>query len=101
MINILSAPYFLAAKFEAFHSRGGDYRTSYDFEDIIYVIDNRTTIVNEIRNADEQVKAFLHEELSMVIHAPYYEEIIRTQIHPLMVDDRFPIVLEKIKNVLA
>jgi len=100
-INILSAPYFLATKFEAFHSRGGDYRTSYDFEDIIYVIDNRTSIVEEIRDADEKVKAFLKAELKKVIDAPYSEEIIRTQIHPLMVDDRFPIVLEKIKKIIS
>ncbi len=36
---------FLATKFEAFKDRGGDYRTSHDFEDIVYVLDNRTTIV--------------------------------------------------------
>ncbi len=32
IINILSAPYFLATKFEAFHDRGGDYRTSHDLK---------------------------------------------------------------------
>ncbi len=30
-VKILSAPYFLATKFEAFHGRGVDYRTSHDF----------------------------------------------------------------------
>lgn len=44
-INILSPPCFLATKFEAFKDRGKDYRTSHDIEDIIYVLDNRTTIV--------------------------------------------------------
>ena len=46
-ISILTAPCFLATKFEAFNDRGTDYRTSHDFEDIIYVIDNRTTILEE------------------------------------------------------
>lgn len=100
-IKILSAPYFLATKFEAFHTRGGDYRTSYDFEDIIYVIDNRIGIVEEIRNADETVRSFLKEELTKIINDPYSEEIIRTQIHPLMVDERFPIVLEKIIQITS
>jgi len=36
-INIFTAPVYLATKFEAFNSRGGDYRISHDFEDIIYV----------------------------------------------------------------
>ena len=45
-IKILSAPCYLATKFEAFKNRGNDYRTSHDIEDIIYVIDNRIDIVS-------------------------------------------------------
>ena len=45
-IQILPLPYFIASKFSAHNSRGGkDPRTSHDFEDIVYVIDNRTDIV--------------------------------------------------------
>jgi len=40
-IRLFEAPYFLASKFEAFKGRGGDRRTSYDFEDIVYFLDNR------------------------------------------------------------
>ncbi|RYD81575.1 MAG: hypothetical protein EOP53_06005, partial [Sphingobacteriales bacterium] len=36
-VKILSPPYFIATKFEAFKGRGkNDGRTSHDFEDIIY-----------------------------------------------------------------
>jgi len=46
MIQLLSLPYFIASKFAAHSGRGGtDPRTSHDFEDIVYVIDNRTDIV--------------------------------------------------------
>jgi hypothetical protein len=48
-IQILPVPCYLATKFEAFNSRRTDYRTSRDFEDIIYIIDNRTTIVDEVK----------------------------------------------------
>lgn len=44
-IQILSAPCYIATKLEAFKSRATDYRTSHDFEDVIYVIDNRINIV--------------------------------------------------------
>ena len=54
-IRILSAPYFLAAKFEAFNNRGGDYRISHDIEDIIYVLNNKINIAEEIKNADKIV----------------------------------------------
>jgi predicted nucleotidyltransferase len=100
-IKILSAPYFLATKFEAFHSRSGGYRTSYDFEDIIYVIDNRMTIVEEVRNADDILRSFLKEEFKKLINNPYSEEIIRTQIHPLIVDERYPIIFDKINKIIS
>lgn len=65
-VNILSAPYFLATKFSAFADRGKDYRTSHDFEDIIYVLDNRINIVDEIKDSDEIVRNFLVERFKDV-----------------------------------
>lgn len=100
-IRILSAPYFLATKFEAFYGRGSDYRTSHDFEDIIYVLDNRIEIVEEILASDDRVKSFLQSELLKVISNPYGEEYIRSQIHPLMVDDRYMLLTEKINAIIG
>lgn len=100
-IQILSAPYFLATKLEAFNGRGIDYRTSYDFEDVIYVIDNRTRVVEEVLQADEKVKTYIKGELQKVISNKYYEEIIRSQIHPLMMEERYPIVMEKLKQIIG
>lgn len=99
-VQILSAAYFLATKLEAFHDRGGDYRTSHDFEDIIYIIDNRTQIVEEILNADSVVKTYIKSELKKVLDSPYAEEYILTQIHPIMAEERLSIVFEKIKNIV-
>lgn len=51
-IFILPLPYFIATKFAAFNSRGKvEYRTSHDFEDIIYITDNRLNFVEEIRSS--------------------------------------------------
>ena len=101
LIKILSAPYFMATKFEAFHGRGnGDYRTSHDFEDIIYVIDNRTSIIQDMLEAESLLKSFLQQEFKKVISHPHAQEIIRTQIHPMMVDERYPLVLEKIIKII-
>ncbi|MCU7877211.1 MAG: hypothetical protein KZQ84_10495 [Candidatus Thiodiazotropha sp. (ex Lucinoma borealis)] len=52
-IRLVSAPYFLCTKLEAFDGRGGgDYLLSHDIEDMIAVLDGRPEIVNEIRAAD-------------------------------------------------
>ena len=44
-IKILNAPYFIATKIEVFKGRGkSDGRTSKDFEDIIFILENRKNI---------------------------------------------------------
>jgi hypothetical protein len=100
-INVLSLPYFIATKLEAFNDRGGDYRYSHDFEDVIYVIDNSTTIIEEITVADKSVKNYIQDELQRVLKNPNMAEIIQCQLHPNTVTGRYPIVLEKIKQIVA
>ena len=56
-IKILPVSLFLATKWEAFKHRGNDPRTSHDFEDIIYIIDNNLEVVEDIRQALEQAKS--------------------------------------------
>jgi predicted nucleotidyltransferase len=58
-IKILPVSWFLATKWEAYKNRGNDPRTSHDFEDIIYVIDNNLNLVNETYKTDAKVKKFL------------------------------------------
>lgn len=99
-LQIFSAPCYLATKFEAFNSRGGDYRTSHDFEDIIYVLDNRTSIVSEIEGAQSKVKDFLRLEIKKVLESPYIEEIISAHIHPLVLDERYPIMINKMSAII-
>jgi hypothetical protein len=60
MIRLVTAPYFLATKIEAFKGRGrGDYLTSHDLEDIIIVLDGRPEIVTEIKNSSADLIKFL------------------------------------------
>ena len=48
--KLISAPYFLGTKIEAFNSRGaGDFMTSHDIEDCILLLDGRPEIVEEIQ----------------------------------------------------
>ena len=101
-IQILSAACYLATKFEAYNHRGGgDYRISHDFEDIIYVVDNRTTIVDEVSTADNRIKDFLHSEFNKILDSPYTEEILSAHLHPLIIKTRYPILLAKISEMIA
>jgi predicted nucleotidyltransferase len=80
-IKIFSAPYFLATKMEAYKSRGGnDGRTSTDFEDIVYVLNNRTTIWKEMAAAPENLKQYLKTELGELVSQPYIDEWISSHL---------------------
>jgi predicted nucleotidyltransferase len=64
-IRVVTAPYFLATKIEAFKGRGqGDFLASHDLEDLIYVIDGRSTIVEEVQRATPLLREYLHAEIA-------------------------------------
>lgn len=55
--KMVSAPYFVVLKLEAFEQRGqGDFITSTDFEDVICLFNGRDTIVDEIKSVPELAK---------------------------------------------
>lgn len=59
-IFILSAPFFIATKIAAFLSRGeGDFRCSADMEDFIALLDGRTSLPTELREAPSHLQAYL------------------------------------------
>jgi hypothetical protein len=99
-IKILSAPCYLATKFEALNNRGKDYRTSHDMEDIVYVIDNRIPIVEEIARDNIRISTFIKEQLQNLIQKELLQEVLIAHIHPLMQEERIPIVEEKINQIL-
>lgn len=101
-INILPALYFLATKLEAFSDRGnGDYYGSHDYEDIIYLLDNRTTIVEEILVSEDDVKQYIKQELTKIKEHPQANEILAMHIHPLIRAERFDILREKLHKILS
>jgi len=62
-VYVFSPAYYLAAKFEAHKSRGGnDLRQSHDFEDIIYILDNCSDLFPSISNSNSSVKEYLKNE---------------------------------------
>ncbi|MBE0621045.1 MAG: hypothetical protein IH605_10665 [Burkholderiales bacterium] len=59
-ISLISAPAFLATKFEAFDTRGkSDVLISHDLEDIVNVVEGRAGIMEEIAAAEAGLRAYL------------------------------------------
>lgn len=82
-IKIFSPEYFIASKLEAFKNRGGkDYRTSTDFEDIIYVLDNADKIENYLNTDDTTLKKYFKSEFSALLADDNFEEGIYAHLTP-------------------
>ncbi|HPE57407.1 MAG TPA: hypothetical protein PK904_13455, partial [Bacteroidales bacterium] len=80
-VFVFPPEYYLAAKFEAHNSRGGnDLRQSHDFEDIIYILDNCSNIVDNIRASNPSVKEYLKIECQKLLENPNITEGIETAL---------------------
>jgi hypothetical protein len=74
-INIFSLPYFVASKWEAFKGRGNnDYRTSKDFEDLVYILENADDFEEQVQNSPAHLLAYLKDDFEPIILRDDFEE---------------------------
>ena len=67
-IRMVSAPYFLITKLEAFEGRGdGDYLMSHDIEDIVAVLDGRPKIISDITQAETELVIALSDRFKKLL----------------------------------
>lgn len=71
VLRHLSAPYFLATKFEAFRDRGqNDVFTSHDLEDILTVVEGRSTLVAEVGAAPDELRRYIANSVAGLLALP-------------------------------
>lgn len=100
-IQLFSAEYFIATKLTAFEGRGnGDGRTSSDFEDVIYVLNNRNTIWEEMNGARKNVRDYLQQTFANLLGNKYLEEWISGHLD-FQERRRADYILEKIKDFVG
>ena len=102
-VKVITAPYFLASKLEAFHSRGkNDYRNSHDLEDVVSVIDGRGEVVEEVRLAEPVVRRYLIEEFRMLLSGRDFVEALPGHLLPdAASQQRLGIVLERVRSLVS
>jgi hypothetical protein len=101
-IRLVTAPYFLATKLEAFHGRGkGDYRMSHDLEDIITVIDGRPELADEVSAASEELRRYLSEEFHRLLLTPDFSDALPGHLLPDHASQqRIPIIVSRIQRMI-
>jgi len=99
-IFVFPVEYYVAAKFEAHKSRGGnDLRQSHDFEDIIYIFDNCPNILENIQNANEDVKEYLKQECQTLLVNDNLTEGIETALPYGSDEESTEIIMELIQSI--
>ena len=101
-IRVVTAPFFIATKLEAFRGRGkGDYASSHDLEDLLTVIDGREAIVGEIADT-AAVRAYIAERFRVLLETPAFVEALSGYLLPDPVSqERLPILKDRIKQIAA
>ncbi|MHB8579902.1 MAG: nucleotidyl transferase AbiEii/AbiGii toxin family protein [Ignavibacteriaceae bacterium] len=98
-INVLHVSYFLATKFNAFRDRKEDARTSRHFEDIVYLLDNRENLVEEIINSPDDVRNYLIKEFKEIIKPEYKEAFLGHLYYETQIE-RYELIKEKLIGIV-
>lgn len=100
-IRIVSVPYFIATKIEAFLGRGNnDFLGSADLEDIITILDGRPEIVSEIKAADKKLQTYIAKNFSDWLQNKVFINALPGLIAPDPTSqDRFSLIVDKIKII--
>jgi len=101
-IKVVSAPYFVALKLEAFEERGQkDFLGSTDFEDVICLFNGRESIVDEIASCDA-LRVGLAAKFSEYLESPELDDavegFVQTESNP---ENRKRCIVERFWKVAA
>jgi predicted nucleotidyltransferase len=100
-IFILPVSYYLATKWEAFRNRGFDYRLSPDFEDIVYILDNNSTVVEDIFVAEKEVRQFLKDMSEELLSNGSLSEILECHLVQRVAGERSELIIDKLKKIAS
>lgn len=98
-IRIITPPYLLATKLEAFFGRGNGDFIHHDMEDIVTVIDGRATIVDDVLGAEENVRAFLMDEFETLLTTPSFIDRMSWLLPQQEIESRQPIVIDRMRRI--
>ena len=100
-IRVVTAPYFLATKLEAFKGRGqGDFLNSRDLEDITFVLDGRPSLVAEVRSERPELREYLAKEFKNLLETQRFLDSLPGYLFPdAASQERITIVLDRMHEL--
>jgi predicted nucleotidyltransferase len=80
-IRHLTAPYFVATKFEAYGGRGNDDPLgSHDLEDVLIVVDGREELLPEVLASEAEVRRFVAEQFRALLDHRDFDNFLEGNI---------------------
>lgn len=100
-IRLVTAPFFLATKLEAFQGRGGDdFMASHDLEDILALIDGRGELIEEVSRASAALRSFLAKAFGDLLANPRFLEALPGHLPgDAASQQRLPLLIERIGQI--
>lgn len=97
-IRVVSPPYFLATKLEAFADRGNnDFLESRDIEDILAVVNGREELSEEIKSAPDDVRKSIADHIGKLLLKRGFSEAMPGHLNPD--SSRITIVLDRLRKI--
>lgn len=102
-IRMVTAPYFLATKLEAFKGRGkGDFLRSHDLEDVVSVVDGRETLLSEVRAQPIELRGYIQTAIRSLLSNQSFIDALPGYLLPDAVSQsRISIVLRRLEELAS
>lgn len=101
-IKVVAPVYFCATKMEAFDGRGkNDFLGSHDLEDIIAVIDGREEIIEEIKDASENVRYYIAGKIDEWLNNDKFIDALPGHLGNASDRGRLGIILKRLQQIAA
>jgi hypothetical protein len=100
-IRVVTGPFFLATKIEAFYNRGkGDFMSSHDMEDMVTLLDGRPELAEEVRISPGEAKDFISRTFREFLRNRDFLDALPGHLLPDSASQmRIPVVMERIRKI--
>jgi hypothetical protein len=100
VVRLVTAPYFIAAKLEAFKGRGSGDFFSHDPEDLINVVDGRETLATEVHAEGAALREYIRTEISGLLATPHFLDALPGHLRPDPTSQaRVRVVLQRLQEL--
>jgi hypothetical protein len=102
-IRIVTGPFFIATKLEAFKGRGrGDFFGSRDLEDLISVVDGRPALATEVQAGAADLRAYVRAEINGLLATPGFLDALTGYLLPdAASQSRIGIVVRRLEELAS